>query len=196
MRSSSAPASSFFESIAANAEVNDEITTAFSIRPTPIVNVVMMASSAVTGSMSRGTIDVTIPAPQKNECQYLGLNSGAFFSHGGGCQVFSPAYHAESQSCSDISRSEISHQRQPNQWQQSSEIRQSLMTRNAPGLNLMISSTYSRYFASLNCDHSAAWRSFHKRILTRARKRGGREREGPKGGDVCVRARQSNSGQS
>ena len=62
--SSCLPASWFFESIAAKAEVNDEITKALSSRPQHMSSVVTKASSAVTGTMSNGVIANAMPAPQ------------------------------------------------------------------------------------------------------------------------------------
>ena len=56
IRSSCLPASACFESIAAKAEVNDEITKALSSRPMHMRMVVTTASGVVTGMMSKGVI--------------------------------------------------------------------------------------------------------------------------------------------
>ena len=69
---------------------------AFRSRPKNMVDVVMMLSRVVLGSMSRGTSDVTIPAPQKNECMYLVTRLLSCFSQYGGCHAFWPAYQGES----------------------------------------------------------------------------------------------------
>ena len=123
------------------------MTYALSSRPRNIVPVVVTASMGVTGSMSRGTIEVTIPAPQKKACEYLVARSGSCLSHLGGCHVFSPAYHGEwGRSCL-ISRSEMSHQRQPNQWQIIRPMMSSLTTESTPALRN--SSNSARYLASL-----------------------------------------------
>ena len=52
-----------FAFIAASAWLRLEITKALRRRPKSMVIVVMMASRIVTGSMSRGTREVTMPAP-------------------------------------------------------------------------------------------------------------------------------------
>eukprot|EP00966_Prymnesium_polylepis_P280193 6473814-Prymnesium_polylepis.2 len=102
------------------------------------------------GSISRGTIDVTMPAPQKKEWKYLSSKPSWFCSHRGGCHEFGLAYQGDFIASTSSSRSETSHHMQPNQWQQSTETKHRLKTRMSPGLNLMIISACSRYLASLS----------------------------------------------
>ena len=63
--SSCLPTRFCLESIEKIAEAKDEITTALSSKPTNMTNVVTYASRVVTGSISRGTIEVTNPAPHR-----------------------------------------------------------------------------------------------------------------------------------
>ena len=60
-----------------------------------MVVVVTKLSITVIGSMSRGTRDVTIPAPQKKACMYFISNDASYLSQNGGCHLFSCAYHGE-----------------------------------------------------------------------------------------------------
>ena len=141
-------ASSFCELIEARADVSDEITYAFSSRPTNIMKVVAIDSKGVNGKMSKGIVEVTIPAPQKNEKAYLAPRFSSFFSQTGGCHVFStPAYQWCMRSGSESSRSETSHQRQPNQWQHRRAAADKLVTASTPGFTN--SSKLAKYFLSL-----------------------------------------------
>lgn len=129
-------ARAFLLSIVESADAIEPITKALSSKPANMHTAVKYASTSVSGSMSYGTMAVTIPAPQKKACANcaprvaLGERSSAR-----GCQSLGMDGSAASAS----SMSATNHQAQPIQWQQPSIATMSLTTRIIDGLNLITS---------------------------------------------------------
>jgi hypothetical protein len=144
---SSLPAvSAFFESILESADAAEPMMNALSTSPRNMHTHVKYFSASVAGSMSYGTIAVTMAAPQKNAAANCGLSVSEESKSALGCQLFCGSNGV---AVAPSSKSATNHHAQPSQWHMSIMSATSLATRMKAGLNLMTSSRYLRFFESL-----------------------------------------------